>query len=162
FYRQLLWLMVSFMLFLFVSKIPYQIYGKWAPVLIMVVLFFLGLIIIPGVGLERNHSTRWLGVGPLIFQPSELAKIVMIIFFANVYSNNQHYIRDFKNGLLPPLVILAMMIGLILLQPDLGTSISIMLGCAGILLVSGARWLHIGILGLIGTAGGTFLAITES
>lgn len=162
FYRQLLWLIVSFLLFLFVSKIPYQIYGKWAPVLIGIVLFFLILILIPGVGLERNHSTRWLGVGPLIFQPSELVKIVMMIFFAKVYTNKQHYIRDFKKGLLPPLVILAMMIGLILLQPDLGTSISIMLGCAGILLVSGARWLHIGILGLIGTAGVTFLAITES
>src|SRR5699024_9539285 len=162
FYRQLLWLIVSFLIFLFVSKIPYQIYGKWAPVLIGIVLFFLILILIPGVGLERNHSTRWLGVGPFIFQPSELVKIVMMIFVAKVYSNKQHYIRYFKKCLLPPLVILAMMIGLILLQPDLGTSISIMLGCAGILLVSGARWLHIGILGLIGTAGVTFLAITES
>src|SRR5699024_6968334 len=126
------------------------------------VFFFLILILIPGVGLERNHSTRWLGVGPFIFQPSELVKIVMMIFFAKVYTNKQHYIRDFKKGLLPPLVILAMMIGLILLQPDLGTSISIMLGCAGILLVEGARLLHIGILGLIGSAGVTFLAITES
>src|SRR5699024_11474364 len=117
---------------------------------------------IPGVGLERNHSTRWLGAGPFIFQPSELAKIVMMIFFAKVYTNKLNDIRDFKKGLLPPLVILALILGLILLQPDLGTSISIMLGCAGILLVSGARWLHIGMLGLIGTAGVTFLAMTES
>lgn len=156
FSRQLTWLILGLIILLFVSKIRYQLYGRWIKLLTLGLILLLILVLIPGIGLERNYSTRWLGIGPLVFQPSELAKIIMMLFFAKVYTNKQEYMHQFKRGLLPPLLVLALVLGLILLQPDLGTSISIMLGCAGILLISGGRWQHILMLGII-TIGGVYL-----
>lgn len=161
FSRQFIWLLLGFVIFLFVSKIPYQLYGKWIKILTPGLIILLILVLIPGIGLERNYSTRWLGVGPLVFQPSELAKIIMMLFFAKVYTNKQQQMHSLGKGLLPPLLVLALALGLILLQPDLGTSISIMLGCAGILLIAGGRWLHVSILGVIAVGGVSILAFSE-
>lgn len=152
FVRQAIWLVLGLIIFIGISYIPYQIYGKWVPILTIATIILLILVFIPGIGVERNHSTRWLGTGPLIFQPSEIAKIVMILFFAKAYTNKQKYIKNFKAGLLPPLLILAGVSFLILMQPDLGTVISITLACAGILLIAGGRWVHIGGLALTAIA----------
>lgn len=160
FVRQAIWLILGLMIFIGISFIPYQIYGKWVPILTIVTIILLALVLVPGIGVERNHSTRWLGTGLFTFQPSEIAKIVMILFFAKAYTNKQKRIQDFKTGLLPPLLILSLVLGLILFQPDLGTLISITLACAGILLIAGGRWLHIASLGLAAVAAIVLFAIS--
>src|SRR5699024_9033209 len=106
--------------------------------------------------------TRWVGFSSFIFQPSELAKIMMILYVAKAYSNKQPYIQDFKRGIMPPLVLLVIVSALIVLQPDYGTTMTILIACGGILLISSARWKHLVALGAVALAGMILLATTES
>ncbi|MFC2947303.1 putative lipid II flippase FtsW [Virgibacillus sediminis] len=160
FSRQMIWAVLGLLLFTVVSFIPYQMYGRYIAFFVGLTIFLLVLVLVPGVGLERNYSTRWLGIGPLVFQPSEIAKVVMILYFARAYSKKREYIEDFKNGLLPPLIMLGAVFFLILAQPDLGTGISITIACGAILLVSGAKITHLGGLGLVAGSGIAYLGFS--
>lgn len=82
------------------------------------------------------------------------------MYFAHIYAKKQTYIHQFKTGVLPPLLILAVVFLLILKQPDLGTAISILLPCAFILVFSGARAIHLCLLGSIAVTGISYFAIT--
>lgn len=141
-FRQAIWLVMGLVVFFIVSFFPYQRYGKLVPFLTILTVILLILVFIPGIGLERNFSKRWISLGGITFQPSEIAKIVMILFFAKAYTNKERYITHFGRGILPPLLVLGVVLSLVLLQPDLGTGISITLACAAILLIAGGRWLH--------------------
>ncbi|MEC5422989.1 putative lipid II flippase FtsW [Virgibacillus sp. C22-A2] len=147
--RQLMWIVLGLIMFFIVSFIPYQLYGKLIAPMVILMLVLLTLVLIPGVGVERNYSTRWLGFGPILFQPSEIAKIIMILYFAKAYMNKRDYIEDFRKGLLPPLILLVVVFALIVLQPDLGTGISLLVACGSILLISAARWHHLFALGAV-------------
>ncbi|MFC3041547.1 putative lipid II flippase FtsW [Virgibacillus xinjiangensis] len=160
FSKQLIWTVLGLLLFTIVSFIPYQLYGKFIALFVGITILLLFLVLVPGIGVERNYSTRWLGIGPLVFQPSEIAKVVMVLYFARVYSKKQDYIEDFRNGFLPPLIMLAFIFFLILAQPDLGTGISIVIACGGILLVSGAKFIHLGGLALVAGSGMSYLAFS--
>ncbi|MBP1971540.1 cell division protein FtsW [Virgibacillus natechei] len=160
FNRQLIWIVVGFVIFFVVSFIPYQLLGKFIAPLILLLIVLLGLVLVPGIGVERNYSTRWLGVGPFVFQPSEIAKLIMLIYFAKAYSNKRNYIGEFSRGFLPPLLILAFVFFLIIMQPDLGTGISIIIACGGVLLLSGAKWQHLGVLGGLAVSGVAMLAFS--
>lgn len=151
--RQLIWIVVGFVLFGIVSFIPYQLYGKYVSVLLFIVMVLLGAVLVPEIGVERNFARRWLQIGPFLFQPSELAKLVMIIYFAKVYTNKQDKIHDFRRGILPPLIVLVAIFFLIAKQPDMGTALSLTVACCAILLISGARWFHLAGLISVGTVG---------
>lgn len=160
FNRQLMWIVVGFVIFFVVSFIPYQLLGKFIAPLILLLIVLLGLVLVPGIGVERNYSTRWLGFGPFVFQPSEIAKLIMLIYFAKAYSNKRNYIGEFSRGFLPPLLILVFVFFFIILQPDLGTGISIIIACGGILLLSGAKWQHLAVLGGLAVSGVAMLAFS--
>lgn len=149
FNRQLMWIIMGLILFFIVSFIPYQWYGKMIGPLVIIMLALLLLVLIPHVGVTRNYSTRWLGAGPLLFQPSEIAKIIMVLYFAKVYTNKRKYIENFSRGLLPPIILLVVVFTLILKQPDLGTGMILVVACGSIILISGARWKHLLALGSI-------------
>lgn len=153
FKRQLIWLAIGFVIFTIVSFIPYKLYGKYIAFLVFIALILLAVVLIPEIGIERNFARRWLKIGPLLFQPSEIAKLVMIIYFAKVYTNKQDKIHDFRRGLMPPLIMLVMMFLLIAKQPDLGTALSLTVACGAILLISGARWFHLAGLLTVGVVG---------
>ncbi|GGD01694.1 stage V sporulation protein E [Thalassobacillus devorans] len=162
FTKQLMWLIIGLTLFFFVSIFPYQLYGRWIIPIVFLTFLLLIAVLIPGVGIERNYSQRWLGAGPLIFQPSELAKIAFIVYFSKVYTNKQKDIESFTKGVLPPLIILGAGFGLILIQPDLGTGTSILLACGMILSVSGIRQVHFWSLAGTAAAGVAVLAFSAS
>ncbi len=160
FNRQLMWIIMGFIMFFVVSFIPYQWYGKMIGPLVITMLVLLLLILIPHVGVTRNHSTRWLGAGPFLFQPSEIAKIIMILYFAKVYTNKRKYIENFYRGVLPPIILLVIVFTMILKQPDLGTGMILVVACGSIILISGARWKHL--LALGGVAAVTLAVLATS
>ncbi|MED4203758.1 putative lipid II flippase FtsW [Neobacillus mesonae] len=162
FSKQLQSFVIGFILLFITAIVPYRIYGKLNPFFVMLSIFFLILILIPGIGVERNHSQRWLHVGSLVIQPTELVKLLMIIYFSYIYAKKQEYIDDFKKGVLPPLLILATVFLLILKQPDLGTATAILIPCGLILLCSGARKIHLILLTSTAVGGIVFFALTSS
>ena len=144
-------------------RIDYKILQK--PVvsssLLCLSLLLLALVAVPGVGKMLNGSRRWLKLGPVSFQPSELAKYAVILHMARMLSQPKRDLTWLFRGLVPVFVMPVVMFALILLQPNLSTagSIVIVAGCMGLL--AGARWVHLGLAACAGLAAGAFYAFSE-
>ncbi|MFC4402940.1 putative lipid II flippase FtsW [Gracilibacillus xinjiangensis] len=161
FHRQLFWAGLGFLLLILAMIIPYKVYRKLVPILIMLTMILLFLVLVPHVGVERNFSTRWISIGGILFQPVELAKVTMLIYFAYFYSRKEEYIDNFKKGVAPPLIILAIVFALILKQPDLGSSILIVFSCGMILFFTKIPFRHLFLLMMTAVIGVLFFAITS-
>ncbi|PKR86968.1 stage V sporulation protein E [Heyndrickxia camelliae] len=158
--RQLLFAGVGVIGMLFIMNVDYWTWRNWAKLLLIVCFALLVLVLIPGIGMERNGSRSWIGVGAFSIQPSEFIKLAMIAFLAKFLSENQKYITTIKKGLAPSLALVFLAFGMIMLQPDLGTG-TVMLGtCIIMIFISGARIAHFVVLGLMGVAG--FVALILS
>lgn len=151
--RQLLFAGLGFVAMLFMMNIDYWSWRKWAKPILLICFVLLIVVLIPGIGVERNGSRSWIGVGAFSVQPSEFIKLALIAFLAKFLSEKQRYITSVKKGLAPSLSLVFLAFGLIMLQPDLGTG-TVMTGtCIAMLFIAGARIFHFAILGLIGLAG---------
>ena len=108
---------------------------------------------IPGIGKIRNGSRSWFGVGSLGIQPSEFAKIGLIIFVSKYLSNNDGLVKDIKKGIFPILFIIFLFFGLIMLEPDFGQGMVIVSSLIAIIFISGTKlsfFAKCGLLGLLG------------
>ncbi len=162
-YSQLLGIALGFAGMLFILQIDYRILqsAKICLPLLAVSFVLLILVAIPGIGKMLNGSRRWLRFGPVSFQPSELAKYANILFLARALSMKNRDLKKFFTGLVPMFVIPGCMFLLILLQPNLSTAGSILIVSAVMVMIAGARWLHLGAIGAAGLALGTFYALSE-
>lgn len=158
--RQLLFAGVGVIAMFFLMNVDYWTWRSWAKMLIIICFFLLIAVLIPGIGMERNGSRSWIGVGAFSIQPSEFMKLAMIAFLAKFLSENQKKITSFKKGLVPSLALVFTAFGIIMLQPDLGTG-TVMVGtCIVMIFVAGARVSHFAGLALLGVAG--FVALVLS
>ncbi|MHA7963767.1 stage V sporulation protein E [Paenibacillus sp. CAU 1782] len=131
----------------------YSVWRRWAPFALLACFGLLVLVLIPGVGVVRGGARSWLGISSFGIQPSEFMKLAMILFLSKWLSEKQGDITSFTRGLLPPLGLVGLAFGLIMLQPDLGTG-AVMVGASLILIfTAGARIAHLGGLALVGVAG---------
>ncbi|MCY7780942.1 putative lipid II flippase FtsW [Bacillus haynesii] len=160
FMKQLQWLLIGLTFFSAAVFFLYKAYSKLIRFLVKLSFLLLILVLLPGIGMEKNNSQRWIQLGSLIIQPSEAVKLVMVIYFAYVYAKKQRYIADFGKGVMPPLLILAAVFFLILKQPDLGTAVSILLSCGAVLLCAGLRIRHLLLLGTMAGTGIVYFAMT--
>ncbi len=141
-----------FLLKLF-SKINYNIYKKYSNKFLFICFILLILVLIPGLGSVRNGSRSWFGLFGLGFQPSELAKISLIIFTSKYLSRNDKLKRNTFKFMWPILLIIMLFFGLIMLEPDFGSGMVIVCSLIGIIFISGCDvsiFVKLGILGLIG------------
>lgn len=153
---QMLFLIVSYILMYFTLKIPYTKYLNKSNIIFIVCIILLILVLIPGIGTVRNGSRSWFGIGGFGIQPSEFTKLGMIIFTSKYLAFNEKILKDIKKGLLPILSILILVFGLIMLQPDFGTGVIIVMSIIGLLFISGVPmgfFIKLGILGLLGVVG---------
>ncbi len=150
--RQVIWWFISFIFFLIASRIDYKKYRRFSIFIMLAVVGLLALVLIPGFSIESGGSRRWLDLWFFNPQPSEFAKLALIIFFSDYI--NREYIKDerIKRILWPPFFILCLVTILIFLEPDLSTVIVIWLIIFMILYISGVRLKHILGLGFIGAA----------
>ncbi len=130
--------------------------------LIAASLVMLALVAVPGVGKMLNGSRRWLRVGPVSFQPSELAKYSMIVYLARALSQKRRDVTRFFVGLASLFILPGVMFMLILMQPNLSTAGSILIVTAVMAMIAGAKWRHLGLVGAAGSALGTFYALSEN
>ena len=146
-----------------ILKIDYRILKRpmISSGLLLVSIVLLVLVAIPGVGKLVNGSRRWLRLGPVSFQPSELAKYAAILHMARMYSRKNMDVSRFFVGLVPVFIIPALMFFLILLQPNLSTAGSFVIVAGFMAMLAGARWLHLGITAGLGACVGAFYAWVE-
>jgi cell division protein FtsW len=151
--RQLLFALLGVVSMFVMMNVEYTFWRKWAVPALLVCFGMLVIVLIPGLGVWRGGARSWLGIGSFGIQPSEFMKLAMILFMAKLLSERQNQITEFTKGLLPPLGIMGIAFGLIMLQPDLGTG-TVMIGAALIVIyVAGARAAHLGGLALLGLVG---------
>jgi cell division protein FtsW len=146
--RQLAWLGVGLLLMHVVSRLDYGIWRKLAIPLLLLTTTLLVLVLVPSLGSAAKGARRWLHVGPINVQPAELTKFVVVMYLAAYVSKKQDRLTEFARGLLPPLIILASLSALVLLEPDLGTVVVMGLVVVTMLFLAGARIKHLGLLAL--------------
>ena len=142
---------------LFFASVDYHRWGKWAKIFLLFSLGLLVLVLIPVIGTTLNGATRWL----FGFQPSELAKYAVILWFSYSLSKNQDSITDFKNGFLPYLAILGIFAFLLLLEPHMSCTVLIVGTGFMLLIAGGANMKHIVSIGLVAIVGGAFAIVLE-
>ena len=115
--QQLLFFILGIFLIYFVTKIDYKVYYKKANLFLIICLLLLILVLIPGIGVVRNGSRSWFGIGSFGIQPSEAVKLAMILWVSKYLSNTNKVYKGIK-PVLPVLCIVMLVFGLIMLQPD--------------------------------------------
>ncbi|WP_442873597.1 putative lipid II flippase FtsW [Dysosmobacter sp.] len=142
-------------LMLGIGKINYQRFRGASRFLLGVSIILLAMVLIPGIGQTRNNATRWIGVGELFtFQPSEIAKFAVVLYFSDTISKKKDKMRTFRYGILPYAFWMVVIAALMMLEPHLSGTVLILGVGAILMLVGGIRWIWVfAALGVAGAAG---------
>jgi cell division protein FtsW len=162
FKKQVLWAAIGVVAFFAFARLDYRRLKGIGYVALATVVLLLLAVAIPGVGVVVGGSARWLGAGPLSFQPSEFAKLALVLFAADVLSRKpEKTLRRFSHTLLPVIPALGLIALLVILQPDLGTTLLIGTIGIGMLFVAGAPMRHLLPITVIGGGITTLAALVE-
>ena len=123
------------------SRLDYSVYRRITYPLLFVSVALLAAVL--KLGPAINGAVRWFRIGPLSFQPSELAKFALVLYLAVLMARKAEKVRDFSMGFLPPLLMTGVFLGLLLKQPDLGTAVIIGVAALGLMFVAGTRTSYI-------------------
>ena len=146
--RQMLWVLLGLILFLFTSNLNYRRFWEWTYILYALALIFLFLVFILGV--TRLGAQRWLKIAWFNFQPSEFAKLILVIFLARYFSRKDATDISLTSGrygifqgIVLPFLFVAIPMGLVIEQPDLGSGVMIMLIFIAMLYLTEVRFKYI-------------------
>jgi cell division protein FtsW len=149
FVRQLMFGAVPGLILMYVfSRIDYHIWQKFAPMLVLIGIAMLIAVLIPGIGFKVGGARRWINFGSFLFQPAEFVKLAMILYLASWYDKRQHHAHDLYYGFLPILVIVGIVAGLIIMEPDIGTMLVLASIAAVMFFIGGVKLRY-----LLSTAG---------
>ncbi|EJC61673.1 putative lipid II flippase FtsW [Alcaligenes ammonioxydans] len=135
--RHALFIVVGVVLAMFTATVPMRVWQKLAVPLFAFSIFLLLVVLIPGIGREVNGARRWLPLGIINFQPSELMKVAMVLYAADYTVRKQQHLQTFVRGFLPMAVALGLVGVLLLMEPDLGAFMVIVAIAVGILFIGG-------------------------
>lgn len=144
-------LLPGILLFLVASRINYRVWERLAFPFFLITVALLVSVFIPHLAFSYGGAYRWVSLGPLLFQPAEIAKLTIVIYLAAWLSKKKHELSDFSYGFVPFVILIGVVSILILLQPDFGTLAVILGSSVAVYIVAGGRSKHIGglILGLL-------------
>ena len=143
-------------------SIPTTVWERVAIPLLVLAFVFLIIVLIPGVGHEVNGSRRWLRMGAMNFQASELARVLLLMYLASYVVRRQSELKEDIKGFLKPLGILIGAGGLLLLEPDFGAATVLMATGLGILFIAGVKLRHFIALVTIAATGLALIAVTSA
>lgn len=160
--HQLLGIALGAAAMLVTSRIPYRFWrDTWVVTgALAISAVLLILVIIPGIGRYLNGSRRWLSVGGISFQPSEIAKISLVLYLATTLTYRGRNIRSLITGVVPVLLVPGVLFLMIMAQPNLSTGGSILIVSLVMILIAGARWRHISLLTVCGLLVGAAYALS--
>ncbi|MEK7748171.1 MAG: putative lipid II flippase FtsW [Nitrospirota bacterium] len=141
FAKQMMWTVIGLCLFLSMAQTDYHQLQKW--IIPMTGLIFALLIAVPLFGVEVNGARRWLRLGPVSFQPSEIAKLFTVIYLSHYIAKKGEHLSEFFKGLRPVLLVLGLLSLLIFMEPDLGTTLTIAILTMLLLFIGGASRRHL-------------------
>jgi cell division protein FtsW len=160
--RQLMWAGLGLLVMTYLSRFDYWRLLRWAfPAFVVAVLGLL-LVLVPHIGLDINGARRWVKLGPLVVQPSEFAKLAVVVLYAGLLTRHQARITDFWRGIVPLLGLGVVVLLLVLAEPDLGTTVAIGATIVVMLFAAGAQLKHLGGLALAGLPALAWAALGEA
>jgi cell division protein FtsW len=162
FERQLIWTVLGAIAFYVALRIDYRRWRDWTQPLLFVTTTMLVLVLVPHFGIYVAGSRRWLGIGSWRFQPTELAKLALVLFAADLLTRREHEMHDWRRTLRPVLVAVVVLGGLIFLEPDLDSAVLLAVIAGAILLVAGARVRHLASVSALGMGAFLVLALSAS
>jgi cell division protein FtsW len=161
FERQVMWVAIGLPVMWVAMRLPVRVYRALGYPLLLLSIAALVLVLVPGIGLTRNFATRWIAVGPIVVQPSELAKLALAIWGADLFARKQKLLVDPKHLLLPLLPVFVLLAALIMLEPDMGTTITVTAVVFGLLWVVGSPLRVFGGVVGVSAALSALLAVAE-
>jgi cell division protein FtsW len=149
--KEIVFALVAVGLLFTLARVNYHVYWRMVYPFMFLTLFLCILVAIPGIGLKAGGARRWISLGGFTFQPSEMVKLSLLLFMAYSLAKKREKMEQFTIGVLPHLVVAGLMMGLILLQKDLGTAFTLAVVLMILLFVGGTRISYL--------AGGVLLSI---
>lgn len=160
--RQLAFAGVGLVIMGILSVVPYQLFSRlWVSGTAFAVSFILLiLVLIPGIGTDQGtFARRWIAVGGMTFQPSEMMKIAIVLFFSMLIIRNEHRMKTFWYGIVPYMLMLGLVAALMMKEPHLSGTLIIGVLALTLIFVGGARPTHFAILIAVGTVGLTCVVL---
>lgn len=160
-WRQLVFLGVGIVAAWPILRTPLVVWEENRGKLLLMGMGLLAIVLVPGIGATINGSQRWLHLGPLNLQVSELMKLLLIVYLAGYLVRHGDEVRRSAAGFLKPLALLAVICGLLLAEPDFGAAVVMTAVCLGLMLLGGVRLWQFGMLLVLAVAALAALAITS-
>ena len=161
FFRQMIWAVLGLVAFVFGVRFDYRRWRHLVRPLLIVSSALLLVVLVPGVGIYVSGSRRWLGAGMFRFQPSELAKLAILLFAADLASRRAGEMHDWRRVVRPVMLSLLVVEALVMKEPDLGSALVLAMITTTVLVIGGARKRHLAFVGGLGTAALFALALAE-
>jgi cell division protein FtsW len=140
---QVAYVLLGLLIMVILKNVPYQLFCKLSYPMLLITVAALIVVLIPGLGFKAGGASRWLRVGSLSFQPSELAKMTMVIYLAYSLASKREKMKEFMVGIFPHLFVLAIIVPLVLAEPDLGSSMTLILLSISMMFVAGVRFRYL-------------------
>jgi cell division protein FtsW len=142
--KQLFWAVLGGAALWGALRVDYRRLERWVVPLLVLAAVLLVLVLVPPFGQAINGTRRWLRFGPISFQPAELAKLALVVFLATFLTRRAAAVEDFWRGFVPPVGVAAGLAALVVLQPDLGNCVTLVVLTFALLFLAGSRWRHLG------------------
>ncbi|MHA7880945.1 MAG: putative lipid II flippase FtsW [Saccharospirillum sp.] len=160
--RHLVYLALGAALVAVVSVVPMRLWQSLSWLLLFAALALLVIVLIPGIGREVKGSWRWISLGPVGFQPSEVGKLALILYVAAYLVRRRDEVVSKLSGFLKPLLVMCIMLFLLLVQPDFGTVVVVMGTVLGMLFLGGVRATHFFLALIIAAVAVVFMAFNQT
>lgn len=139
FKRHGVYMIIAIGIAMVVSRVPMQFWFKYGWAFLLISMVLLSVVLIPGIGREVNGSRRWLVIGPLTLQASEVAKICVLFYMASYLQRRQDEVQQHWMGFIKPIIVLVVLIVMLLSEPDFG-AVVVLLGCTmGLIFLAGVK-----------------------
>lgn len=138
-YRQLFYFFIALFVCLITLRIPIAWWQQMAKPLLFFGILLLMIVLVPFIGREVNGSRRWLPFGLFNIQPSEIVKIILILYLAGYLTKNLHIVRQKLTGFVKPVVLVIFLMGLLILEPDYGSAVVLFVTAMSMIFLAGAR-----------------------
>ena len=160
FTRHLVYVLIGVTAATVAANIPMHFWQRWSWHILFVAFVLLVMVLIPHVGRRINGSARWIGLGGLTIQPSEIAKFAIVLYMSNYLVRRQNAVRQGLGGLKGAVVIVGLAGALLMAEPDFGASLVLMVSLLGMLFLAGAPFKHFIILAAGAVGGAVALAFS--
>jgi cell division protein FtsW len=147
--RQVLYTLIGFICMAVATYFNHQNWRKLAFLSLGVSILLLGLVFVPGLGVSVGGAMRWLRVPGFTLQPAEFVKLALVLYLAHSLTRKKEMVRSLSKGYLPYMIVLAVLLGMLLLQPDMGSAMIIAGVAMSMLFVAGVRWVYLALTVLI-------------